>query len=216
MSQYCNIHTHRPAEKTIEIGIHNLYEGFDKMEPDAYYSIGLHPWYLENHEHDFLLVKAHASKRNVLAIGECGLDRLAKTDMQLQIEVFIKHIILANHLDKPLVIHCVRAFDELLAVFDEYHPGVPVIFHGFNKSWTMAEKLISRGYYLSFGAALLNEGSPAAEVLFNVPQDRFVLETDEANYPISEVYKVAAQIRKTPLDTIILQVRQNFKNLFSV
>jgi TatD DNase family protein len=92
---------------------------------------------------------------------------------------------------------------------------VPVILHGYNKKIDIARKMISNGYYLSFGAALLNPTLPAAAVLSNISPDRYFLETDDAAVNIKEVYKKAAEIRNTDVDTIILQVRNNFQTVFN-
>ncbi len=151
---------------------------------------------------------------NVLAIGECGLDKLCHTAWNLQVVVFKQQIELANKLNKPLIIHCVRAFDELLQVFEENPPIVPVIVHGFNKKDNIAERLVSAGMYISFGAAILKDSSPAALALKNMPADRFFLETDNADISIGDMYHAAAVIREIKEEAVILQVQQNFATVF--
>ena len=151
---------------------------------------------------------------NVLAIGECGLDKLCHTDCDLQVNVFKQQIGLANKLDKPLIVHCVRAFDELIKIIDGQPPSVPVVVHGFNKKGSIAEALIGRGIYLSFGAAILKNGSPAADALKQMPADRCFLETDNAEVPIYDIYRAAASIRQISEEAVILQVQQNFATVF--
>ena len=151
---------------------------------------------------------------NVLAIGECGLDKVCQTDWALQIAVFRCQIKLANELNKPLIIHCVRAFDEFLKIIDENPPAVPVIVHGFNKKGGISERLLEKGMYLSFGAAILNKESPAAGVLKLIRADKFFLETDDADIPIGDIYRATAAIREISEEAVILQVQQNFATVF--
>jgi len=151
---------------------------------------------------------------NVLAIGECGLDRICQTDWDLQTDVFRRQIEVADNLSKPLVIHCVRAFDELIKIIDNQKPKIPVIIHGFNRKSDIAERLWGRGMYLSFGAAILRDGSPAADALKHAPADKFFLETDNADIPISDIYSVAATIREISREAVILHLQQNFATVF--
>ena len=177
-------------------------------------SLGVHPCYLERH----LLMLAEqerlADLPNVLAIGECGFDRVCNNEMELQTEVFTRQVLLADRLHKPLVIHCVRAFEELLTVMKELKPPVAVVIHGYNKKAEVAERLLASNMYLSFGAAILHDKSPAAAVLKTIRPDRFFLETDDSGKDIGEIYRRAAEIRETGLDSLTLQLEQNFQNVF--
>lgn len=193
----------------------NLYKGFETARTSVACSVGLHPWYLQSHVSDFMELQKAASLPNVLAIGECGLDKVCNTDWNLQLSVFVQHIVLANELQKPLILHCVRAYDEVLQLLENKKVSVPVIFHGFNKKQTIADKIIARGYYLSFGASLLQSKVQVADAFRSIPLERYFLETDDSGKTITEIYQSAAEIRNTSADTIILQVQQNFKNVFT-
>ncbi len=178
-------------------------------------SIGLHPWYLNDRAGLMDELQRYAALPNVLAIGECGLDKVCNTPWELQTLVFKQQIQIANTLGKPLIIHCVRAYDELLNILRSEKPSVPVIVHGFNKNERVADRLLSAGVYLSFGAAILNDLSPAAATLKQVPAEMFFLETDDAQIDITTVYKKAAAIRNISEEDIILQLQQNFNKVFN-
>ena len=215
MQSYIDIHTHKPPVNNGEVlSVASLYGNSDKMIPGFKYSIGLHPAYLNDHETQFNIIEELAQQGDVLAIGECGLDKLVATPLSLQTKMFIKHIELADQLKKPLVVHCVKAHEELLAVFAKHPPTVPVIFHGYNNKQAIADRLIAKGHYLSFGAAIFKENLPAANALANTPTDQFFLETDDAAITIKDIYIKAAEIRKTTVDAIILQLQHNYKNTF--
>lgn len=191
----------------------NVYKQFDTIPQNGWFSAGLHPWHLSG-PIDIDSLQKVAMQSNILAIGECGLDKVCATDWNLQIRAFAQQIILANNIGKPLIIHCVRAWEEVMATLKQHKVSVPVIFHGFNKS-NIASRLIDNGYYLSFGKALLKTDSPAAEVLRSIAANRYFLETDDADISIADIYAAAASLRETQQDDVILQLRQNFKTVFN-
>lgn len=211
---YINIHSHSSTAATNRetLLVCNKYDDFEEVKEDGMYSMGIHPWYISAPEQQLELLALAARATNVVALGECGLDTLSRIDFAVQQQVFRQQISLANELDKPLIIHCVRAFSE--ALFLLRAAKVPVIFHGFNKKQSLAQEVLDHGYYLSFGAAILSPQSMAAHVLGVITADRFFLETDDGDTDISEIYKAAARIRKTDEETIILQVQTNFKKVF--
>ena len=215
MGTYFNIHSHRPPASEA-ITIENLYRDFEQMKAGRHYSIGLHPWHLQDHKAQMDLLATLAVTDAVKAIGECGLDKLAAAPMPLQEEVLVAHIQLANKLGKPLVIHCVQAHNEIVHLFKQNKPKVPVVFHGYNKRHTVAELLIDQGFYLSFGAAILNRDSPAAQVLSVIPAHKILLETDDAEVDITDIYSAAATLRNTDVESFILQVSNNFNTVFQI
>lgn len=181
-------------------------------------SLGLHPWYLQPEGLQTQLgeLGKWAALPNVIAIGECGLDKLTNTDWDLQVNAFAAQIALANELKKPLIIHCVKAYEEVLLLLKDKWVAVPVIFHGFNKNPRLAEQIIKSGYYLSFGAALLQPGSGAAKTIVNLPADRFFLETDDVPITIQQVYETCALLLKTQTDALILQLHKNYQAVFTI
>jgi TatD DNase family protein len=216
MEGYIDIHTHQP--RTSGLSVMNRYEGFELAVDGITCSMGVHPWYIQADAHSIQLasLRQYAALPNVVAIGECGLDKATDKDWQLQGRVFAAQIALANELNKPLVVHCVRAYEEVLQMLKDTEVAVPVIFHGFNKNVQLAERLVHAGYYLSFGAALLNEGSNAAKALTHIPLERIFLETDDSAVPIEQIYETAAGWLKTGQDALILQLQNNFHRVFNI
>lgn len=212
---YLDIHRHAAiaAPQKDVLTLFNLYAGFLSASAEKCYSFGLHPWYITNLSTDMEGLTKAANAKNVKAIGECGLDAIKGGPFELQVAAFEAQIQLANNLDKPLIIHCVKAFPQVLSLLTKAH--VPVVFHGFNKKLTVASEIIEKGYYLSFGAALLNPQTAASRVFAEIPLNRVFLETDAAEMDIRDIYKAASRIRKIEADAIILQVQENFKNVFN-
>ncbi|MES2703949.1 MAG: TatD family hydrolase [Bacteroidota bacterium] len=211
---YIDIHTHKAlVENDDVLSVQSVYKDLVAVQDGWMCSVGLHPWYLERWESQLAMLADVVRNDNVLAVGECGLDKVCDTPWQVQEVAFGKQIDLANTVAKPLIIHCVRAYDEVRAMLRERKVAVPVVIHGYNKKGLVAERLLREGYYLSFGAALLYDGSPAAAALLSVPAERFFLETDDSAIAIQDIYAKAAEIRKTSLNDLILQVEQNFKRV---
>ena len=212
---FINIHSHQPEIKK-EFVIQNLLKDFNQLLSPGYYSAGLHPWHLEsqNWQQQLLQLKKISTAENILALGECGLDKVCKTDFKLQQEVFITQILWANEINKPLIIHCVQAFSELGDLLKKYNNKTPVIFHGFNKNSRIAEKMLNDGHYLSFGKSILQLRN---KVIFEqVPLNRIFLETDETNISIEEIYKEAAALKNISLETLSLQIEKNVQLVFNI
>ena len=124
-------------------------------------SVGLHPWFLtkENFENDFRKITQLVDNQNIMAIGECGLDKLRGEDLAFQTVAFEAQIRLAESVSKPVLIHCVRAFNEVIAVKRRLNPTIPLIIHGFNKNVNVLNELLRHGFFISIGAAILTQNS---------------------------------------------------------
>ena len=211
---YINIHRHGIAADN-EFGIENIYKIWEAA-PTGYYSAGLHPWYIkqENWKQDFNKLESLAPDACLLAIGECGLDKVCATSFELQEKVFAAQIDLANRINKPLIVHCVRAFAEVLILLNKHNNKVPVIFHGFNKSRELAEQLVAKGFYLSYGKALQK---PAIQPIFStLPLTQIFLETDDATIAIESIYNWAAEARSISTEELSLQLQQNLQKVFNI
>ena len=209
-----DLHTHHLRNEKNIFAIVNLHDNFESRVPDSFYSAGLHPWFIDKGTMDAELEKLAivASEKNVLAIGECGLDRVCKTEMQLQEYCFIRQIHLAKNLRRPLIIHCVRAYREVCDILKTTNIDVPVIFHGFNKNLDVARQILSCGYYLSFGKSLFD--SKLNEVFLSVPDNQYFLESDDGGFVIEAVYEKAAEIRRVSLKELSRQVCSNVNAIF--
>jgi len=216
LPQFIDIHTHKTGQAPKgELRILNIHENFSQLDKQCLYSFGLHPWYLDNHEINFLALKEFATAANVAAIGECGLDRVCSTDWSVQKSVFAQQLELAEALSKPVIIHCVRAYEDVLSMLEGVKKPNSVVFHGFNRNVQLARKIVSRGHYLSFGAGILKNSS--VQKAFNLtPMEKIFFETDNSDIQINRIYEKAAEIKDTSIEDIILQVQQNFDKVFIV
>lgn len=209
---YIDIHSHRAGAVGPQV-IQNSLGHYEAIPPDGWYSAGIHPWYISGDgHHQLAALAACLSLPNVLAIGECGLDRLCTTPFAIQESVFREQIRLAKAHCKPLVIHCVKAWDETIQCLREEHTLVPVIFHGFRKSLPLAERLIREGYYLSFGEAVVQ--ARMQRILQQVPLSQVFLETDDSLMEISALYEIAAGALGIGVNSLSLQLQKNAEKVF--
>ena len=167
-------------------------------QSERFISVGLHPWYIEaNREEHLRILGEVAGKKRVVMIGETGLDKLCKTDFELQQTVFLRQIELAEEVQKPLIIHCVKAWPELIAIRKKVLPSVPWIIHGFRGKPELARQLLDMDMYLSFGEKF------NAESLRITPLERLCTETDESKSSIEEIYRKIAELKEISVELLI-------------
>ena len=214
--QFFNLHTHKFTNQPDVLELVNQYPWeFDGTIP--FYSIGIHPWFIveERLESDFEILESKLQEPSCLAIGECGLDKRIEVPLELQQLVFEKQLLLAQKYQKPVVIHCVAAFQELIEIIKKLYITVPILIHGFSKSEQLAKQLLDNGFYISFGKYLLL--NPELELVFkNIPKDRFFLETDTVKEGIEAVYGLAANYKKMTIEEMQKQVNKNFLEVFKI
>ena len=212
--KYFNLHTHKFTNNSDVLELVNQYPWeFDHSIPN--YSIGIHPWYIDENrlESDLQLMEEKLQLKECLALGECGLDKRIEIPLYLQIEVFEKQIALAEKYQKPLVLHLVAAFQELIEIKNRLIISVPIIIHGFSKNKEIAKQLIDNGFYLSFGKYLLRNPD-LKEVFQSIPNDKFFLETDTIEETLEEVYTLAAQYKILKMDDLKLLINSNYTTVF--
>jgi TatD DNase family protein len=212
--QFFNLHTHKFTNQETVLELVNQYpQEFETAIP--FYSIGIHPWYIDEErlEADLRIIESKLQETNCLALGECGLDKRIEIPLELQQMVFERQLLLAQKQNKPVVIHCVAAYQEVIACKKRLKITVPMIIHGFSKNKQVAKELIDNGFYISFGKYLLRNSE--LEVVFqSIPNDRFFLETDTVEEGIEEVYALAAKYKKWSIDELQQQIKSNFAAVF--
>ncbi len=207
---YYNLHAHNaPKEKSENVSTIINLSPFSIPDEQNYYSIGIHPWHIKQNEigEGIQHVRQYAKHPNVKAIGECGLDKLCETNFNLQKEIFAEQISISETCKKPLIIHCVKAFDEIITIKKEIKPSQTWIIHGFRGKPQQAEQLVKQGFYLSFGS-VFNEIS-----LRIIPIEKIFFETDDKNCDIQSVYQKSAKILILDEQILIQQIEKNISYL---
>ena len=214
MQLFINLHTHTFSNNSQYLEIVNQYpSSFDDVS--LCFSIGIHPWKIKSNEteKELQIIENILQYSGCLAIGACGIDKRIEIPIDLQVQVFEKQIVLAEKYKKPLLIHCVAAYQELIEVKKTNRITVPTIIHGFSKNTIIANQLIKNNFYLSFGKYLMQK-SEVQDAFKAIPLDKFFLETDSSAYNIEDIYRTAAKIKGLDLLSLQLQIQDNFNRIF--
>ncbi len=212
MNSFSNIHTHKYSNNGFEII--NVFPDQNKL-PESYFSIGIHPWYIDesNISDELYKIEKVFRIKNCLAIGECGLDKNSKIDFKLQIEVFKMQLNLAQKHSKPVIIHCVKSFDELIKTCKPYM-DLNLIIHGFNKNYILGEQLINYGFYLSFGKAFLIKKD--LKKIYQDYSEKIFFENDDDDFLIDDLYIESSRVMSKSIDHIKIRQYKKVKKIFNV
>ena len=210
-----DFHTHH-VRKTGNIQVLNIFaQDLPQFESDCLFSTGLHPWHIEtvNTEECFQAIDRASVQKNMLAIGECGLDRSIALDFALQEWCFKQQIQIAENHHKPLIIHCVRAYPDLIKYKKENKSGLPWIIHGYYGNLETTLSLSRHDFYFSVGERLLKDETKHG-IFRLIPIERIFLETDESELSIAKIYSMAAFALKIDENVLTQIISNNFDSVF--
>lgn len=214
LPEIIDIHTHSPRPGAVI-----------SMSPDEYlrqpeacgflFSVGIHPWATADTpeadlERQLRLLKEIAGKPDVVAIGECGLDKLRGAAPEIQEEIFRRQIAVSEDAGKPIIVHLVKDTDRFLAIFRGAKPRQPWIIHGFRGKPQMVRQLLDAGrnLYISLGEKF-NPATAAA-----IPPEHLLIETDESASPIADILRSVAEARGADPEELRRKVEANIRRLF--
>jgi TatD DNase family protein len=210
--KWIDIHTHKAYKSQSDvIFIRNAYLlDIENQRKNYFLSNGIHPWEV-NHNNQLHLLPHLLNKKKVLALGEIGLDRF-KPDFALQIEVFKKQLEIGNQYRKPIILHCVKAYPELISLIQDY--TYPIIFHQYEGNSIQTQQLLKKpNCYFSFGRQLFRKHTPI-DLLETIPINNIFLETDNLNLSVQACYSKYAQLKNLDLEILQNQLIQNFEEVF--
>ncbi len=145
---------------------------------------------------------------NLLAIGETGLDKVCSADYQVQKEIFELHLNMAEKLNKPLIIHAVKSWNDLLIYLKR--SNVICILHGYTEGITLTRQLIDLGCCFSIGNSVKNISPRQREAIQMIPVTSLFLESDDSKESIIEIYRKVSEIADLSLDELKIQIYKNF------
>lgn len=198
---FIDIHTHQKPENQ-PFTIYNIdWQKADLLfaqYPQAHFSAGFHPYNLSDFSEGNFEIFAETMKNpQMVAIGECGLDKNITADFELQKQVFEKQIGLSETLQKPLIIHCVGYFNELIRLKKDIKPAQQWIVHGFRGKPQLAEQLLKNDFRLSFGEKFNPESVKIT------PLNALLAETDESTLSIEQIYQQIALAKNCEIEEFI-------------
>jgi TatD DNase family protein len=190
---YIDIHSHgsKPVAGIFTVENQMAHEGYlPESVPGVAHSFGIHPWFLNEKNHKQLIrsVREVAGNTQIIAVGEAGFDKLNGPSPELQRKTFEEQVLIAEEFRMPVVVHCVRAWEELLSVYKNLRPQMPWLIHGFRGNKVLAAQLLSKGMFLSFWFDFVIR-QESSDLLKCLPVDRIFLETDGADVDIKDIYR---------------------------
>jgi len=204
-------------------------------------SFGLHPWFLPERSKNWEEGLRTYLTQTSCAVGEVGLDLwMQNSDLQLQKKILRTHLELAAEFQRPITIHCLRAWSEFLELLSTVPiPHCGFLLHSYSGPAGMIEKFLPFGSYFSFSGYFLGRGKEEkAQTFREVPYDRLLIETDAPDMPlpaarnqfplpkspgfecpnhpanIQAVARGLAEILNRPEDELLRTVSRNFYRLF--
>ncbi|MCH5242508.1 MAG: TatD family hydrolase [Muribaculaceae bacterium] len=182
MTLCLDIHTHHAAPQPQGV-VSVSFKDFDPIE-NQFYSVGIHPWTTSSilpTKEEWEEFERIASLPCVVAIGECGIDKIKGGPLFKQLIILNKQIELSEKLGKPLIIHDVKAHDVIVGLKRDLKPLQKWAIHGFRGKPSVAKMMSDAGIYLSFGEKF-NPETPVT-----LPDNFILAETDESPLTIEEI-----------------------------
>jgi TatD DNase family protein len=219
---FLDIHTHNSlSEANIKKIFNFSVSGFDVVESEAAFlksgnsfSVGIHPWSIDSSRSEAqwerLVQWAHLPQAK--CVGEAGLDKIRGAGFHEQELIFLKQIRLAEALKKPMIVHCVKAFNEILSIKKDIQPQIPMVIHGFNRKVDLMKTLQEKGFYVSFGHALLGQASVQAAFV-EAKLSQVFFETDTSSVSIIDIYQTAAFLKNMRVEALKEQVNNNYTDI---
>ena len=218
---YLNFHTHNISEDKDVTNFYSidLKKGPEEFQKGDYQCLGIHPWdltpeYLEKLDSfEYLLLESE-----VTCLGEMGIDRSIKNvDIELQKKLLIFQLnVAAKRKDKFVIIHCVKAYSDILECLNKSTYKGKLVFHDYNGDEKTTKDLINRGYYFSYGNMLFFPKSKGFNSLRTIPIERVFLETDDhMRFTIQDAYLELCKVKRIDVVDLITIVNQNFIKLNS-
>jgi TatD DNase family protein len=180
---------------------------------------GIHPWDLhapfDRAKFDQVFSQRQIDLERVIAVGECGLDRVHEgiASMEDQIYVLKKQLELSHYLKKPTIIHSVRAYSDLLGILKKCKPQENLLLHAYGGNEYEMNELLKYPSYFSFGARLVHN----TIMIKKVPLDRLLLETgDQTEVTIIKIYELAAIALDISVENLQETICKNFLRFYGL
>lgn len=213
--QLIDIHTHIKNPENLQI----LDIGIDveKIDENTFFSTGIHPKFfnINTLDEDLEKLEKLCNNKNCLAIGETGLDCSAE-NYDVQKQIFQRQIIIAQKFSKPLIIHCVRAYNDIIFFIKKYKLINPIVFHGYNGNSQTTNNLLNYPQvFFSFSDRFMHLPK-TSEQIKKIPIEKIFIETD--NNPQSNLYEILkriSQIKNVDETEFANQMMKNFEKITS-
>ena len=212
-------------------GYPNIVELAERFK-SVYFQLGLFPSESKDWSEEYpTLIRDLAKHPKCVGIGEIGLDYYwDKSFIDLQKNVFIEQVKIANELSLPITVHDREAHADCLEILDKYNDSSQVVFHCFSGDVEFMHQVVERGYYLAIGGIVtFKKATVLQEVAKVVPLDNLMLETDcpylapvpfrgKENQPafVKYVAEEIARLKGITIDEVVVATTKNAEKVFKI
>lgn len=219
-NKYIDIHSHKKNTNPYVLQILNddtfLFDHFS-FDQNSLYCSGFHPYLFEKKINPSTVLK-HINKislKQIVGIGEIGLDRSLATDFTLQERIFVDFLLLAKEKTLPVFIHCVRAYSDLISLLKKVKFQQPIILHDFRGNSVELGQLLKSDFDFSYSLspAFLTK-KDNLPIFQKIPKEKMFLESDDSKIKITKVYENFCNHFQMNHDQLRYQHVQNFNRLF--
>lgn len=208
-----DVHTHK-KQNGWAIRSYHFSANEPMTLPNAPFSLGIHPWYADAENLADFSQFCLNNQKFLMAIGECGIDKIKGPDIFIQTNVFQKQIKLAAELQMPVIIHMVKSADLIYEAISKVS-NIPFIIHGFNEPIEMVRQFKQPNVYFSLGESVFKNHNKNIKMLKEIPLHRLFFETDDSDISIKDIYQQFCNIRNISLSEIKPQIAENLNKVFS-
>lgn len=211
--RFTDVHTHfiNPSNAFVL----DISDNYAKASEVDFFSVGIHPKTLKTFEEltdNFLALSSLAEKKNCAAIGECGFDKFSPLSVTEQEKIFSAQILVAQRFKKPLIIHCVRLYNEVIRCLNKARFTFPVVFHGYNADSQTTKNLLK---YPNINFSFSERTLTGFKSLPLIPLDRIFVESDtDKKTDFAKLINNIAGVKNAGFDEIKADIENNFKRLF--
>ena len=164
-------------------------------------------------------------KRNeIVAIGEVGMDfKEDEKDHERQRDIFRKIVLLAQELQKPLIVHSRKAEEACIDILERMK-AEKVIMHCFSGKWKLVERVVAHPWFLTIPTSVI-ASEHFQRIALEIPLTRLFCETDapylhpDKHWPnepalVVRAYEKLAAIKGVPLEDVQVVLQRNYEKLF--
>lgn len=213
---FIDIHTHHSlnSEEIISVPSFFLQDVDSKDEIEIPFSAAIHPWHATKFSFEQIsaMLENLTNQPGLIAIGETGLDKICTADYQQQKLLFELHLKYAENHHKPVIIHAVKSWNELIVYLRR--SKLQFVLHGYSEGTELTRQLVDMGCYFSVGKSVLQITRRFREALQIIPLTKLFLETDDSFVNIEEIYHEISKNLDIPLEQLKIQIKKNYQNLF--
>lgn len=159
-----------------------------KLHDGIYPALGIHPYFLNDFDvGDLQLLEQYlATEPNIVAVGECGLDKTLDFPFEQQVQICKQQLLLAKQYNLPVILHCRKAHNELIKLLQQVQLPRAGVIHGFSGSTQLAKQYIKLGFKLGIGGVITYpRAMKTRQAVTELPLSSLLLETDSPDMPIS-------------------------------